>query len=135
MLFDETLVKEGRHTEIVACHQQMVARMATLTAKRGKAQLEPVTDVHVDFVGEEQGVGLLTSVMKELGLWWPRRSPLINYSSTRRQIKQGYSFRNELLSNRNIVISEWQGNRLQVFDSQGKFIRIVELGRSKSPTI
>ena len=30
-----------------------------------------------------------------------------------------------LLSNANIVVSEYEGNRLQIFDPQGNFVRIV----------
>ena len=40
-----------------------------------------------------------------------------------------------LLSNGNIVASGWGGNRLQIFDSQGNFVRIVGAGSSVLPTI
>ena len=38
-----------------------------------------------------------------------------------------------LLSNANIVVSEWQGNRLQIFDVEGNFVRIVGAGQVKDP--
>jgi len=31
------------------------------------------------------------------------------------------------------VVSEWDGNRLQIFDSLGNFVRIVGAGQVKSP--
>jgi len=61
VLFSEAMVKEGSDTEIVTSHQQVVARMATLTSEREKAQLEPVTDAEIKFVGVE----LLSSMIKE----------------------------------------------------------------------
>ena len=45
----------------------MVTRMATLTSEREKAQLEPVTEAKIEFVGMEEGVKLLGSVIEELG--------------------------------------------------------------------
>ena len=47
VLFSEAMVKEGSDTEIVASHHQVVARMATLTSEREKAQLEPVTGAEI----------------------------------------------------------------------------------------
>ena len=38
-----------------------------------------------------------------------------------------------LLSNGNIVVSENDGNRLQIFDFEGNFVRIVGAGQFKSP--
>ena len=38
-----------------------------------------------------------------------------------------------LLSNENIVVAEESGNRLQIFDSGGNFIRIVGAGQVKNP--
>ena len=38
-----------------------------------------------------------------------------------------------LLSNGNIVVTENGGNRLQIFDSQGKFVRIVGAGQVENP--
>ena len=49
VLFSEAVMKEGSDTEIVASHYQVVARMATLTREREKAQLEPVTDAEIKF--------------------------------------------------------------------------------------
>ena len=40
VLFSEAMMKEGSDTEIVASHRQVVARMATLTSEREKAQPE-----------------------------------------------------------------------------------------------
>ena len=37
-------MNEGKDTEIVAGYRQVVSRMATLTNKREKALLEPVTN-------------------------------------------------------------------------------------------
>ena len=67
VLFSEAMMKEGSDTEIVASHLQVVARMATLTSEREKAQLEPVTDAGIEFVGVEEDGELLSSVIKELG--------------------------------------------------------------------
>ena len=47
VLFSEAVMKEGSDTEIVASHHQVVARMATLTREREKAQLEPVTGAEI----------------------------------------------------------------------------------------
>jgi len=38
-----------------------------------------------------------------------------------------------LLSNQNIVVAENDGNRLQIFDSQGTFVRIIGAGQVKDP--
>ena len=67
VMFSEAMIKEGSDTEIVAGHQQVVSRMATLTSEREKAQLEPVTEAQIEFVGVEEGVELVSSVIKELG--------------------------------------------------------------------
>jgi len=68
VMFSETMMKEGSDTEIVAGHHQVVARMATLTSEREKAQIEPVADAGIEFVvGMEESVDLLSSVIKELG--------------------------------------------------------------------
>ena len=58
-------MKEGSDTEIVASHRQVVARMATLTREREKAQLEPVTDAEIKFIGGEGNQ--LDSAIRELG--------------------------------------------------------------------
>ena len=50
VLFSQALVKEGSDIEIVASHQQVVSRMATLTCEREKAYLETVTDAEIEFV-------------------------------------------------------------------------------------
>ena len=38
-----------------------------------------------------------------------------------------------ILSNGNIVVAEWSGNRLQIFDSLGNFVRIVGAGEVLEP--
>ena len=38
-----------------------------------------------------------------------------------------------LLSNGNIVVSEHSGNRLQIFDFQGNFVRVVGAGQVANP--
>ena len=67
VLFSEAMTTEGSDTQIVTDHQQVITRMATLTTEREKAQLEPVTDAETEFLGMEEGVELLSSVIKELG--------------------------------------------------------------------
>ena len=63
VLFGEAMMKEGSDTEIVTGHQQIVSRMTTLTNEREKAQLEPVTEANIDFVGVDQ----IGSGIKDLG--------------------------------------------------------------------
>ena len=38
-----------------------------------------------------------------------------------------------LLSNGNIVVAEWEGDRLQIFDFEGNFVRIVGAGQVHWP--
>ena len=57
VLFSEAVMKEGSDTEIVASHHQVVARMATLTNEREKAQLEPVTDAEIKYWWTRQPAG------------------------------------------------------------------------------
>ena len=38
-----------------------------------------------------------------------------------------------ILSKGNIVVSEWQGNRLQILDFGGNFVRIVGAGQVEGP--
>ena len=66
-LFSEAMIKEGSDTEIVAGHQQVIVRMATLANEREQAQLEPVTEAKIEFGGVEEGVEELSSVIKKLG--------------------------------------------------------------------
>ena len=63
VLFSEAMMKEGSDTEIVASHRQVVARITTLTNEREKAQLEPVTDAKIEFIG---GGSQLDSAIREL---------------------------------------------------------------------
>ena len=67
VLFSEAMVKEGSDTEIVAGHQQVVGRLATLTSERVKAQIEPMTDSGIEFIGGEEGMELLSSATKQFG--------------------------------------------------------------------
>ena len=54
ILFGEAMMKHGSETEIVASHQQVVARMVTLTSEREKAQLEPTAEANeIEFVPGE----------------------------------------------------------------------------------
>jgi len=38
-----------------------------------------------------------------------------------------------LLSNGNIVVAEWGGNKLQIFDFEGNYVRIAGAGQVRSP--
>ena len=68
VLFGEAMVKEGSETEIVAGHQQVVARMTTLTKEREKAQVDPVMEPEIELVGGgQEGADFLSSAIKELG--------------------------------------------------------------------
>jgi len=67
VVFSEALMKQGSDIEIIAGHQQVVARMATLTKEREKAWMEPWTMGDIEFGGGEEGMDLLSNVIKELG--------------------------------------------------------------------
>ena len=89
----------GSETEIVSGHQQVVARMATLAREREKAQLEPVTNAEIEFVGKEEGVDLLSSVIKELGTVTTNKGISAEHSTiteaptkTHHTINQAFSF-------------------------------------------
>ena len=45
----------------------MVGRLATLTSERVKAQIEPMTDSGIEFIGGEEGMELLSSATKQFG--------------------------------------------------------------------
>ena len=99
VMFSEAMIKEGSDTEIVAGHQQVVSRMATLTSEREKAQLEPVTEAQIEFVGVEEGVELVSSVIKEFGtvgstgIFAEQSTIEMPTGSTYHQIIQAYSFK------------------------------------------
>ena len=73
--------------------------MATLTSEREKAQLEPVTEAQIEFVGVEEGVELVSSVIKELGtvestgIFAEQSTIEMPTGSTYHQINQAYSFK------------------------------------------
>ena len=108
VLFSEALVKEGSEIEIVASHQQVVTRMATLTKEREKAQLEPVTDTEVKFEGVLEGTELLNSVIKGLGAVVGKgisaaHSIIERPTGTNHLINQGYSFQ--------VILKDKTGNK------------------------
>ena len=97
VLFSEALTKGGSDTEIVASHHQVVARMATLTSEQEKAQLEPVTDAEIKFIGGERNQ--LDSAIRELGpvvatgISAEQSSIETPQTRSNSQINQAYSFR------------------------------------------
>ena len=109
VLFSEALVKEGSEIEIVAGHQQVVTRMATLTKEREKAQLEPVTDTEVKFEGGNEETELLSSVIKGLGAVVGKgisaaHSIIERPTGTNHLINQGYSFQ--------VILKDKTGNKV-----------------------
>jgi len=98
VLFSDAMMKEGSETEIVASHQQVVARMTTLTKEREKVQLDPITDAEIEFVGGKEGQDLLSSVIQGLGTVVDtsistehsiiEKSPMISH-----MVNQPYSFK------------------------------------------
>jgi len=99
VLFSEAMMKEGSETEIVSGHQQVVARMSTLTKEQEKAQLDPVTDAEIEFVGGKEGVETLCSVIKGLGTVMTNQGISSEHSAitdaptkTNHKINQAYSF-------------------------------------------
>jgi len=105
VLFTETMIKEGSDTEIVTNHQQVVARMSTLTTEREKAQFEPATDSNIEFVeGEEK----LSLGLRDLGSVMSRSISTEKFSIQKptentHQINQIYSFR--------VVLADRLGNK------------------------
>jgi len=111
VLFGEAMVKEGSETEIVAGHQQVVARMATLTKEREKAQVDPVMELGIELVGGgQQGADFLSSAIKELGGVINRSISAENSiitetpKETHHLISQAYSFK--------VVLKDKTGNRI-----------------------
>ena len=107
VIFSEAMVKESSDTEIVAGHHQVVSRMATLTREREKVQLEPVTKAKIEFVGMEEGMELLGSVIKELrtvddGI--SAEQLIVEMSNYHHQINQAYSFK--------VILVDMKGNKV-----------------------
>jgi len=117
VLFSEAMVKEGSDTEIVAGHHQVVARLATLTREREKAQLEPVTDAEIEFHdGEEQ----LSRAIKELGTVFvtgisAENSTILAHTESHHQINQAYSFK--------IIFVDQKGTKIQTAKEWNKAVK------------
>ena len=63
----EALRATGTESEVAAGYQQVATRMATLTAEREKAQLEPVTEATIEFFGAEKGEQVFGQLIADLG--------------------------------------------------------------------
>ena len=85
----------------------MIARLATLISERAKAQLEPMTDAGIEFVGGEEGVELLSSATKELGAVVSKgisvEKSIIKTSGSLYLIHQAHSFR--------VILMDKKGNK------------------------
>ena len=122
-------MKEGRNTEIVASHHQVVARMATLTSEREKAQLEPVTDAEIKFIGGEGSQ--LDSTIRELGAvvatGISAEQSIIETPQTgnKSQINQAYSFK--------VILVDKKGNKAskEVISKAIKGLAVEVAGPSK----
>ena len=83
--------------------------MATLTSEREKAQLEPVTEAQIEFVGVEEGVELVSSVIKEFGtvgstgIFAEQSMIEMPTGSNHHQINQAYSFK--------VILVDQKGNQ------------------------
>ena len=106
VLFSEAMMKEGSDTEIGASHHQVVACMATLTSEREKAQLEPVTNAEIKFIGGNQ----LDSAIREYGAvvvtsGISAEQSMIETPQTgnKSQINQAYSFK--------VILVDKKGNK------------------------
>ena len=124
-------MKEGSDTEIVASHHQVVARMATLTGEREKAQLEPVTDAEIKFIGGEGNQ--LDSAIRELGAVVVATGISAEQSiietpqigGNRHQINQAYSFK--------VILVDKKGNKVskEVVNKEAKGLVVEVAGPSK----
>jgi len=131
VFFSEAMMKEGSETEIVSGHQQVVARMATLTKEREKAQLDPVTDAEIEFVGKEEGVETLSSVIKDLGAVMTNKGISVEHSAitevptkSHHLINQAYSFQ--------VILKDKAGNKATTEMSNSMKALVVEVtGPSK----
>jgi len=128
-LFSEAIMKEGSDTEIVASHHQVVARMATLTREREKAQLEPVTDAEIKFIGVEGNQ--LDSAIREFGsvvaTGISAEQSIIETPQTgnKSQINQAYSFK--------VILVDKKGNKAskEVINQAAKGLAVEVAGPSK----
>ena len=109
VMFSEAMMKEGSDTEIVAGHHQVVACMAALTSEREKAQLEPVADAGIEFVGMEESVDLLSSVIKELGT--VESTDISAEQSTIEMLRRNYHLINQAYSFKVILVDK-KGNQI-----------------------
>ena len=125
-------MKEGSETEIVIGHKQVVTRMSTLTSEREKAQLEPVTEAKVEFVGVEEGGELLSSVIKELGsvastgiLAEKSIVETLTGSNHHHLINQAYSFK--------VILVDKKGNQIssEIMRQSLKSLAVEVAGPSK----
>ena len=117
VLFSEAMMKEGSDTEIVASHRQVVVRMATLTGEREKAQLEPVTDAEIEFVG---GGSQLDSVIRELGAVVAtdisaEQSIIETPTGNNHQINQAYSFQ--------VILVDKRVNKISIAKERSKAVK------------
>ena len=117
VLFSGALVKEGSDTEIVTGHQQVVARMATLTNEREKAQFEPVTEAEIEFVCERES---LSSVIKELGAVVSKgisaeQSVIETPIGNTQQINRAYSFK--------VILVDQKGNKVLAARDREKAVK------------
>ena len=106
VLFSGAVIKEGSDPEIVAGHQQVVARMTTLTNEREKAQFEPVTEAEIEFVCERES---LSYVIKELGAVVSKgisveQSTIERPATTNHLINRAYSFK--------VILVDKKGNKV-----------------------
>jgi len=102
VMFSEAMMTEGSDTEIVAGHQQVVSRMTTLTKEREKAQLEPVAEAKIEFMGLEESEELVNSVIRELGAVVATgisagQSTIETPTGSNHQVHQLYSFKMRLV--------------------------------------
>jgi len=117
VLFSEAMIKEGSDIEIVASHHQVVARMATLTREREKAQLEPVADAEIAFVGD---VEQLNSAIRDLGTVDPtgistEQSSIVVPTRNNNQINQAYSFK--------VILVDKKGNKISTAKERSKAVK------------
>jgi len=108
VLFSEAMMKEGSDTEIVSSHHQVVARMATLTSEREKAQLEPVTDAEIKFIGGEgsqldSAIRELESVVVATGISAEQSTIETPQTGNKSYVNQSYSFK--------VILVDKKGNK------------------------
>ena len=128
VLFSGAMMKEGSDTEIVAGHQQVVARMTTLMREREKAPLEPVTDAEIEFNGEVDQMG---STIKDLGAVVTtqisiEQSTIEKPTETNHVINQAYSFR--------VILADEKGHKFscEVMKKCASSLAVEVAGPSKT---